>query len=570
VTNPVLVITGKSECPAQQRIWGTGGWIMPETREALDWATLARLLGWGVDVVISHISSTAQWVILALPLEEISAELTSELTERLASQPTVVITRAAASGSPLALLAGASSVKETLEGKVVEWIGPGPTKRWACPAGFLANRLDLAGDAEVWAATKGSPVIAARQVGRGTIVSLGFHPSEARDRNGAATALLRELLIRATGSPVAYLDFQGTLFLRMDDPGGAQNLYSTCWQYPKLARSAWREIARDLKAREGRLSVCYVSGWVDDGDSKRGRLNVDGKETPRIPGAVHPSPLVIYQDASGTVHDYQSEFQGIEELRHAQLGEVELHGYTHIQPDREKWLQAADRYDSNSWYRELGVDPVGRSPLEDGLESFARWFHTRPAALICPGDEWNNHTIERALDLGFELVSSYYLGIRDAGRLLWATHVCAPYLDKPDSSWFESGLPVIGYFHDRELALDGVTWMSHYLDLWKEAGAQRLMDLRELAGALGVRITTAPGGDAVHLTTSAKIQLVRPCRLSVYAPGRVLIPVFVNGRKAQDVVIDQNGYASFTIPNAIDFSATLPVPEASHPAPPRD
>ena len=112
--------------------------------------------------------------------------------------------------------------------------------------------------------------------------------------------------------------------------------------------------------------------------------------------------------------------------------------------------------------------------------------------------------------------------------------------------------------------------MSHYLDLWKEAGAQRLMDLRELAGALGVRITTAPGGDAIHLTTSAKIQLVRPCRLSVYAPGRVLIPVFVNGRKAQDAVIDQNGYASFTVPNAIDFSATLPVPEASHPAPPRD
>src|SRR5262249_43938800 len=47
---PVLVVASATELPSAQRVWGTGGWLPPEQREALDWLTLARFLGWGVAV----------------------------------------------------------------------------------------------------------------------------------------------------------------------------------------------------------------------------------------------------------------------------------------------------------------------------------------------------------------------------------------------------------------------------------------------------------------------------------------------------------------------------------------
>src|SRR2546427_606334 len=44
---------------------------------------------------------------------------------------------------------------------------------------------------------------------------------------------------------------------------------------------------------------------------------------------------------------------------------------------------------------------------------------------------------------------------------------------------------VVGYFHGRELALEGVEWMSRWLDRWQEAGAKRPIDFCELAAAIG-------------------------------------------------------------------------------------
>ena len=46
----MLLVTSETELPAAHRVWGTGGWLPPKQREALDWLTLARFLGWGVTV----------------------------------------------------------------------------------------------------------------------------------------------------------------------------------------------------------------------------------------------------------------------------------------------------------------------------------------------------------------------------------------------------------------------------------------------------------------------------------------------------------------------------------------
>jgi hypothetical protein len=402
----------------------------------------------------------------------------------------------------------------------------------------------------IWATLDGAPLIVARRVGRGVIATLGLYPSQARDVDGAATTFLRHLLVCGAVAPVAWLDFEGTLVLRMDDPGGAQNVHSRHWSYPKLDEAAWAAISADLRRREARLSVCYVAGWVDDGDPERGTLEIGGRRLPRVPGAVYPSPLVTYQDhaghAPGTLHDYAAEFRGIQALRRAGLGDVELHGYTHMHPDTKAWAKAPDRYETapaTSWYRELGkaaqatiaARPLERHPLALGIAAFQQFFAVHPTTLICPGDQWTLDIPERALDLGLQLVSSYYLAIRDGDRFCWTQHVCAPYLDKPDAAWFDAGLPVVGYFHDYELALEGVPWMSRWLDQWQAAGAKKLMDFRELAAAIGRRLHLEEHDGALRLQVESEgaPALVRPLAVALHVPGKRLpeyVSVSLNNR----------------------------------------
>jgi hypothetical protein len=175
------------------------------------------------------------------------------------------------------------------------------------------------------------------------------------------------------------------------------------------------------------------------------------------------------------------EFHGIQALRTAGLGDVELHGYTHIHPDTEAWARAPDRYEGGpalSWYRELGTAahatlaarPLEQHPLALGVAALQHYFHVCPTTLVCPGDQWTPEVPERALDLGLQLVGSYYLAMRQGDRFCWTQHVCAPYLNEPNPAWFDAGLPVVGYFHDRELALEGVDWISRWLDHWQAAG----------------------------------------------------------------------------------------------------
>jgi len=48
--DPLLLMASEAELPAAHRVWGTGGWLPSEQREALDGLTLSRFLGWSVTV----------------------------------------------------------------------------------------------------------------------------------------------------------------------------------------------------------------------------------------------------------------------------------------------------------------------------------------------------------------------------------------------------------------------------------------------------------------------------------------------------------------------------------------
>ncbi|MBA3341757.1 MAG: hypothetical protein H0T48_07965 [Gemmatimonadaceae bacterium] len=538
-----LVIASEDELPVERHVWGTGGWVPADQREALDWLTLLRLLGWDVSVarlsgrrLSRAVPNETRWVIIASDPDTVDEETASMLARFLNSEPAMVVVRASAPESPLARLAGASRLAAETTGATLTWTGHGAAKRWLTGRPLSANALILTHDVTTWASMEGSPLIAARRLGFGTVVTLAAHPGEMRDAGGGGTALMRHLLTAGPAAPVAWLDFDNTLVLRMDDPGGAQNVHSRAWGYTKINETGWGAITADLRRRDGRLSVLYTAGWVDDGDASRGALSVAGAAASRVAGRIHPSPHVVYQEAAGDSpaksNDYASEFRGIKALRDGGAGDIELHGYTHMHPDAAAWARSADRYEALAWFRELGRAaaptiagrPRSEHPISLGIKAIERHFGVMPTTLVPPGDEWTDDALETALEHDLQLVDSYYLALRHDGRFCWATHVCAPYLDRPDAAWFESGLPVIGYFHDRELALEGVEWMSGWLDRWQGAGARRLIDFRELAGALGHRVYLEEiEGLRLHVENADGPPLVRRLPIA-FRPGNGSLP----------------------------------------------
>src|SRR5262245_16678742 len=199
--DPMLLVASETELSAAERVWGTGGWLAPEEREALDWLTLAKLAGWSVTVtrrtalLERDLSAGSRWIVVACDPDGLDEETTKRLAGRLEAEPLLIVARAGNSRAPFARLAGATNGLRRVAGRSLDWLGPGAKRSWNARNVLEAIALESSADATVWATLDGAPAIAVRRVGRGMVASLGFHPSDARDRDGTATALLRHLLI---------------------------------------------------------------------------------------------------------------------------------------------------------------------------------------------------------------------------------------------------------------------------------------------------------------------------------------------------------------------------------------
>jgi hypothetical protein len=517
LNDEVLIVVPPRLAPGGA-IWGNDDDAAPRRdREALDWVTLCRLLGWGVE--LREVPGPAAIDVHGKRIVVVAAD----------AGPVEL----GAGGAPV-LLVRRSGGGRTVTGTQLAWTGPGGARAWTLTRPLDARAIPLEGGEGVWATLDAAPIITARRKGAVVEARLGLDPSVARREASAVTALLKQLLTTSAPAPACWLDLSATLVLRMDDPGASANVHLGAWSYAKLGGAAWAELTEALWLRGARMTVAYTPGWVDDGDPERGELRVAGRRVPRRPGAVYPSPLVRHLDlaghAPGRVNDYEAEFRGIQALREAGAGDVELHGHTHLLPDPQRWAAAPDRYEEIRWFREFdheadGLFRVreGPHPLELGLELLDRHFATAPTTLVCPSQAWTPGVLEQALACGFQLVTANGLAIRDGELFCWCSDVPIVYLDGVDPNLFERELPVIGLLHDRDPAVFGTEWVTEHLDRWLAAGARRLIDFRELAAMLGMRVQLREGPSGWELVArqTSGIRAPRPVEVMLRFPGPV-------------------------------------------------
>jgi len=398
-----------------------------------------------------------------------------------------------------------------VRGSTLEWVGPGAPRRWTLSSPLAATRVR---GGRVWAKLDGVPIVACA---RDQIITCGLDPADVRAQP-ALSAVLRRVL-RAAQPGAAWLDVQSVVGLRMDDPGASSSVHLEPWSYDRLGARAWEEIGSILERHDARMSVAYTPGWVDDGDPIRGELLVAGNAVERVPGRVHPSPLVHYVGKQARSADCATEFEAVRALRNRGICEIELHGYTHVHPDLERWAAAPGRHHKLGWYRELGVDVTSaiaargpdRHPVTLGLE-LMREHIGEPTALVCPGNTCSNATLQHAHELGLQAVASTALALRGANGFSPVGGVVSVPLDgQPEAALATEGL-VIGCFHDRDVAVEGVEWLGASLTRWRAAGARRFVDIRELTSALNLELSFAREGveSTVRIQRHGGTPLPRP------------------------------------------------------------
>ena len=131
--NLTLLLASDTELPEAEVVWGTGGWIPAREREALDWLTLARLLGWGIGIIRPcasdagvDLSSAGSRVVVAGGPDRLGENVIAQLTLKLSMEPCLVLARAGAPGSAFARLSGAARQTDDVGGRSLRWSGPGP------------------------------------------------------------------------------------------------------------------------------------------------------------------------------------------------------------------------------------------------------------------------------------------------------------------------------------------------------------------------------------------------------------------------------------------------------------
>jgi hypothetical protein len=291
-----------------------------------------------------------------------------------------------------------------------------------------------------------------------------------------ALALVRDAL-----GALVRPDLRGVLVLRMDDPGGAVRRHLDGWRHHDVPAATWQALWDTLRGF-GRASVFCCPGWVDDDGSVR---------------------------ESRTVNP--DEWAALDEGVAAGLVDLECHGFTHIHPDTGAWVAADDRFSAAEWYRELWPPREAVEPAVDAQAAILdAWQDACGAAttLVAPGEAWGTNTVAAARRCGMELFTSWGVCRLQLDTPVWSVGIGSPYLDEADPSWLSAGLPAVGYWHDRDMAVHGPAWVAEQLDAWRDCGATRGWAFADLAAAYRMPIDAVLDGGEVVVHQAPDVPLL--------------------------------------------------------------
>lgn len=508
-----IIISSDKLVSRSKRIWGDGSWLPPEEREALDWFMLARIMGWRAKIISTEETYTdnskndvIKWIVVACDPGQLSHQTQEWLLQTISLKAMLVIVRCGRSKAEWLERLGIIFSDELVVGKQIKFIENDYINN--LETNLQSRTFDITGDIEPLLSLDNHAVIVKSIQKESRIMSFGFHPGEAMDDNAEMTSIIKYLLTTYTPSTIAWIDWKDTMALRMDDPGSSElvhhNIYNDC---KKLNTKNWSDLGEELKKHKAKLSIGYVNGWIDDGDESRGQLKINGKLIHRQAGAVYPSQKVIYESETNGLCDYQAEYEAIKKLKDKNLVQVEAHGYTHIFPNLEEWLNASSKHDDKKWFREFGDSAykyiAGNSfhehPLSKSKRALSKYWNDKPMVLIYPGEEFTLRAQKDALNFGWSMISSYYQAFKIDKRLCWTQYICSPYLDSYSSKWIKTELPFIGYFHDFDIARNGVSWFSNCIENWKKIGVKNFIDLRTLSTGLNFNLSIKRENGCMHL-----------------------------------------------------------------------
>lgn len=280
-------------------------------------------------------------------------------------------------------------------------------------------------------------------------------------------------------------DVRGTLVLRLDDPGAAVKQHLSSWAHAPMTEADWTALWNAMEGF-GRVSVFCCPGYVQDD------------------GAVVDSRSVL-----------PDEWRALDEGVAMGLADLECHGYTHMHPDSSAWAASADRCDDVRWFRELWPPHLADEPSvreqENRLRAWQAAVGLPGTSLVAPGEEWGVNTLAAAQRAGFRLFNSWGVCFLDRAVPTWTTGIGSPYVDEADPSWFADCLPQVGYWHDRDMVVNGPEWIGEQLDAWRDCGARRAISFADLAGVYGpIDAALVDGEVVVRSAPDVPLRVVRP------------------------------------------------------------
>lgn len=489
-----LVVSDHQIVSPKKKIWGSGAWISAGQRDPLEWFFFARMLGWKSEVVHPSlidnqtIQSDCKCIVIACETPIFDPQIWGYIESKLKKYHILLVLKPGVLDKSILTSIG---VNISSRGEKVDWIKmKSDTCNFEHKLTGQINTFSLTSNkiAEpLWTSSNGN-VLITYQFFNSKILVIGFQIWELIDQNIRFYDCLRKLLINKIKKPIAWVDWSGTMALRMDDPGSSETIhnrmYDTC---NKLSGERWKELGLVLRNHKARLSIGYVNGWVDDPSLIGSKLWVDGREVLSRKLKVYPSAKIVLEH-QGNTYNFTEEYRAIRELQKEGLIQIAAHGFTHIHPNLETWDQSPDKHTNICWFREFGkftcvsgANPIGKNQILGKAKDHLREFWDRdPMVFIFPGEEFNMQDQKEILANDWKMVSSYYQAIKFENTLCWSQYICAPYLDQTDFLWAKESVPVIGYFHDFDIYKQEVNWLESMLAEWKARGIDHFIDLDTL------------------------------------------------------------------------------------------